>query len=164
MNRKKTLGGSQKLSFAPKKPVESDFVAPSIPIKPIISKKKERDRKIESKQDVTTFAALKKEEAKSILMVEYDDTEDFILHDEMVQDFFGDENLGFMNEKMVLISGYENGEFYVKNDGELFYEENGKFCIVNVNLIEELSVVNICENVNEIGKVKKCYNICRNIN
>ncbi|KAM0686622.1 hypothetical protein COBT_002154 [Conglomerata obtusa] len=163
MNSKKTLGGKQKLTFAPKKPPQLPLNIPKQHQEVLLIKPKEKEkRKIVNKPDVATFTACKREEQKKDLVIELENDDDFIEHDEMIVDYHTKIAKGFENEKMCLMSGFGNGIFYVNENGILLYEENGVFQNVACTNVDNLSVVSIEDNVKNFGNISTCYSICRN--
>lgn len=70
----------------------------------------------------------------------------------------------FEEDILYLFNGFDNmnGKVVLEEDGQLYYIEDGNKCAIIGREIEKVTAVNIDDNVHEIGDVFYCYSLHRN--
>ncbi|KAM0678822.1 hypothetical protein BDAP_000607 [Binucleata daphniae] len=182
MKNKKTLNGTQKLVFVPKKPVKQELVPPKKETEKnnatkSVGKKKinETTKKnkcitnaeiINSNQpDFASNFTIKNESRKNehTEYVEYDGNDEYINQEELMHDYKNEIMYGFANENICLINGLLGGEILCDRNGEIYYEENGNKYDFVCNETEEMKVVQIGEDACDFGAVRTCYTLVKKI-
>lgn len=166
MNNKKTLNGTQKFVFAPKKPVKKDLIPPQncVPKSNSTNHSKAKVRpnvrpNLQTLEYNNTFRASANTYTTASI-IECEDDE-FINQNELMLDCKNEINQNFTEN--IALFNINSNEIYYNNKNEMFCIENEKVHKIECNEIDELRVVKVNDKMAEYGKVRKCYTMTRKV-